>query len=499
MKYFALILAVSLALSSCGGHRPEHDHEHNHEAQLMLTAYNDSYEIFIEASPMVTGETGELMVHVTKLSDFKPLTDASVSVELNSCQSSVEAEPEHSHVPGIYHFDLTPVSSGPGSLKVTVTTEGNSEVIEINDIEVFDDEHQAHHEAEEAHIHSGNAVSFSKEMSWNVDFSTEEVARRPAGRIIRTVAQVQPSNTDTRTITAPAAGVLTYAMSDLTDGSAVRRGVPVFRIDGSGQLDNNLSVRIAEARSNYETARAEYERISSLSESQLVTRSQLNESRNRYETARAAFENLRAQTSGGDVTVSSSIDGYVISLDAANGSFVETGQPLAVVARNRDIYLKAEVQPSLLPELAHISDVNIRSVSGGDARSLNDLNGRVVSYGRSVDASNPLVPVTFRVDNSGGMIPGTFVEMFITCNDGTTALSVPAGAIIEEMGNKFVYVQLTPEYFEKREVTTGTTDGRYTRILSGLSAGERVVSRGAMLVKLAHSSGALDPHAGHVH
>lgn len=67
------------------------------------------------------------------------------------------------------------------------------------------------------------------------------------------------------------------------------------------------------------------------------------------------------------------------------------------------------------------------------------------------------------------------------------------------MGNYFVYVQLTPEFFEKREVKIGDTDGVRTAILSGLNESERVVSKGAILVKLAQSTGALDAHAGHVH
>ncbi len=60
-------------------------------------------------------------------------------------------------------------------------------------------------------------------------------------------------------------------------------------------------------------------------------------------------------------------------------------------------------------------------------------------------------------------------------------------------------MQVTPELFEKREVKTGITDGIKTEILSGLSTHERIVTKGAFLVKLAQSSGALDPHAGHVH
>ena len=60
-------------------------------------------------------------------------------------------------------------------------------------------------------------------------------------------------------------------------------------------------------------------------------------------------------------------------------------------------------------------------------------------------------------------------------------------------------VQLTPELFEKREVVIGATDGLNTEIINGLTDNERVVAEGAILVKLSQASGALDPHAGHVH
>jgi hypothetical protein len=48
-------------------------------------------------------------------------------------------------------------------------------------------------------------------------------------------------------------------------------------------------------------------------------------------------------------------------------------------------------------------------------------------------------------------------------------------------------------------VKIGSTDGLKTEITKGISATERIVSKGAVLVKLAQSSGALDAHSGHVH
>ena len=89
--------------------------------------------------------------------------------------------------------------------------------------------------------------------------------------------------------------------------------------------------------------------------------------------------------------------------------------------------------------------------------------------------------------------------MFIYKNKATNCLAVPNGALVEEMGNFFVFVQLTPAFFEKRQVTIGTTDGKRVQILSGVKAGERVVSKGAVMVKLAQASGKLDAHSGHVH
>jgi multidrug efflux pump subunit AcrA (membrane-fusion protein) len=60
-------------------------------------------------------------------------------------------------------------------------------------------------------------------------------------------------------------------------------------------------------------------------------------------------------------------------------------------------------------------------------------------------------------------------------------------------------VQITPELFEKREVKVGRNDGRGAEILSGLLATERVVTAGAVQIKLAQATGTLDAHSGHVH
>jgi hypothetical protein len=78
-------------------------------------------------------------------------------------------------------------------------------------------------------------------------------------------------------------------------------------------------------------------------------------------------------------------------------------------------------------------------------------------------------------------------------------LTVPNTSLVEDQGIYFIYVQITPELFEKRLVTVGITDGVRSEILSGLDESERIVTRGAVNIKLAQSTGTLDAHSGHVH
>ena len=130
---------------------------------------------------------------------------------------------------------------------------------------------------------------------------------------------------------------------------------------------------------------------------------------------------------------------------------------------------------------------------------MEELNGGIVSFGKTVSDNNYMIPVTLQVENREGIVPGSFLEVFLKTETNAKALTVVNSALLEEQGNYFVLVQLTPESFEKREVKTGNSDGIRTEILSGISAKDRVVTRGAILVKLASVSNSIDPHAGHVH
>lgn len=504
---FAMLLATAVA-TSCHSHKHnDHDHDHGHETEanhvhnekLQLTAYDNNYELFAVATPFAAGEESEILAHFTLLNNFKPLESGKVTASLIVNSDEIQQTLDAPSEPGIYKFSLTPRQTGNGKIIFNIDTpDGTSQII-IPDITVYEDEHKAHHEAEEHKITSSNGVAFSKEKSWTVDFSTEECRTESFGQIIRTMAQIQPSQGDERIVTAKTSGIIVIPENGMIDGKAVNAGQTLFFIESGDMADNNLTVRYREAESNYNRTKKEYERKQSLAKDKIVSEKDLLQAKADFETAEAIYNNLHKNFSSGRQIVAAPISGFVKQLLVRNGEYVEAGQPVAAVSQNRNLFIKAEIQPRYYPLLENISEANFRMLNDKTVYTLEELNGRLISYGKSIETDNPLIPVVFQIDNSAKLLPGSFVELFIKTRNTQPAVTVPNISLVEEMGNYFVYVQLTPEFFEKREVKIGKTDGVRTEILSGIKSGERVVAKGAVLVKLSQATGSLDAHSGHVH
>ncbi len=121
----------------------------------------------------------------------------------------------------------------------------------------------------------------------------------------------------------------------------------------------------------------------------------------------------------------------------------------------------------------------------------------MVAYSKAVNARNMLsVSAEVVCDD---LLAGTLVDVYLRIASDSDVLSVPTASIVEQMGAKFVFVQEADELFSQREVVVGQCDGLNSQIVSGVVEGERVVTRGAVFLRLLRSSGSLDAHAGHVH
>lgn len=492
-------MSCMAVLAGCHSHDGEHHHEHegdahghHHEEVVTMCAYGEGLEVFAETVPFSLNEERTVLAHFTRLSDFKPVEEGTCTAVLSVGGKTQSQTLDAPVSRGIYKFTFTPDAAGDA----TISFEIGGETLSVGTV-VFEDDEEGEEYAEEHEVKSGNAVAFTKEKSWNVDFRTDPVEVRRIGNTIRTMALVELPEAGETALTARSSGVVSISGGSLPEGSAVKAGAVLFGIDGNTVSDDNLKVRYIEAESRYQLTKAEYERKLALSEDKIVSESELLQAKHAFESAKAVYDNIRSGYSGGRQVVKSPVTGFVRSISVRNGQYVEAGQTLAVVSTSDRLCLVADVPSRYYQDIARANGANIRQLNGSRTLTLESLDGRMVSYGKSAD--NGLIPVHFHIKSTPDLVPGTYVEMFITTDGDRETVCVPCGAILEEMGNHFVYRQLNPECFEKTQVTTGASDGVCTEILSGLEGGERVVSKGAVLVKLSQAAGGLDPHAGHVH
>lgn len=335
-----------------------------------------------------------------------------------------------------------------------------------------------HHEDEDEH-HAGEIVfSLEKQASFGVE--TAEVTLQPFSSVIRASGSILPARGEEATVAATTSGVFHFRGNAISEGSYISKGaafatINTQSIDGGDPVSN--------AKAAYEAAEKEYFRDTELLKDNIISTSHYDRSKLEFERTKAAYEALtRSGYSNGGLNVTAPLGGYVQSLYVSEGQYVSTGEPLAVISQNRRLQLRAELPEKYYPRLREIESATFVT-SDGAVHSLHELGGRMLSYSRS--AVDHFLPVTFEFNAAGDIAPGSYVDIYLITREKKDAIIVPVDAVTESQGIYSVYVQIEPDAFVRRDVTLGDSDGLNVRILSGLEAGETVVVRGAMQIRLA--------------
>ena len=356
------------------------------------------------------------------------------------------------------------------------------------------DESEHKEETGHGHDHAGE-ISFTKEQAKAAGLAIETVTPSTFHTVIRTSGQIVAPQGEEQTVVATASGILAYYRGSIAEGMAVKAGEAIASVSAKHLQDGDPAVN---ARAAFETAEREYQRAARLVADKIISAKEYEQAKLNYETARNAYHAQAASMTSRGIAISSGMSGYVKQLLVAQGEYVTVGQPIAVVTRDRRLQLKAFVPESEYGSLRTISSANFVSPSDRNVlHRLASLNGRLVSYGRSLSDNGAFVPAVFEFDNVGDILSGSYVEVFLIGAARNNTITVPLSAITEEQGLYFVYVQEHDEDYVKRQVTLGDSDGLRRVVISGLKPGEKVVAKGAYNVKLASMSTEI-PH-GHSH
>ena len=350
--------------------------------------------------------------------------------------------------------------------------------------------HDSHKEGEESH-HGSDEIVFSPEKAQAAGVQVITVERGNFRKTIPATGQILAAQGGESVIVSPVTGVVSFTHK-VSEGMMVQRGMSLMNVSAR-DLQEGDPVR--KARITYETAKEEYERAEKLVKTQILSKKEFNIIRENYENVRIAYEAVKpGKGNKGGASVTSNMSGYVKDCLVKEGDYVAVGQPLFTVSQTKRLTLRAEVSERYYAQLPMVETANFRTAYDGTVHRMNDLHGKLLSYGKTAGSNSYYIPVTFEFDNRGGIVPGSFVEVFLQSRVLPDVIGIPLAAVTEEQGLNFVYVQVDEECYMKREVKLGLTDGNLVEVLSGLSVGEQLVSSGAIHIKLASASNAIPAH-----
>lgn len=503
-RYIIIVVLISI-LFSCNNDQESHGHSHDviggqtgqdghaHEAgALSYTLYSEGFELFVEFTPLTVGQTSTFAAHFTELSTYRPVSKGELTVSIIKGDKGIRHSVDVSSTPGIFRPSLQPKEAGIYSMLFELKRPNGNVNFEIPEIWVFANKEEAIHAREEEE--NGDAITFLKEQAWKTEFATAEVILQPFYSVIHTSAKVKGQPQSSVALNARAEGQVNLLG---IPGQSVGKGETVASISSAG-IENNLNTKLNETRIAFAKSKADYRRIKPLVEKQVVSEKDFLQIEAQYKQDSIRYYQLANQVSRNGIMINSPIDGFISGVDVSNGQFVDESSVIMHISSKNQLLIEAFVNQSDFQRLSGIFDANFSFAGAEETFMLQEVNGKVSSKNAFVSDNATRIPVSFSVQNNGKLMPGMFLEAFLKTDRKDNALVIPISSVIEEQGQYYVFIQTGGESFVKRLVELANNDGIHTEIVSGLTEGERIVTKGAYQIKLAAMAGDLPLH-GHTH
>ena len=280
-------------------------------------------------------------------------------------------------------------------------------------------------------------------------------------------------------------------------GSFVRRGDVIFVLE-----NEDIPLQRQEAESNILRAQAElkkaennYTRYQILKASDAASAQQFDEAEAAYLSAQSSLGVAEAKAAQLGVQESrqqvvAPIDGKVLVLYRQQGAYVQAGTSLALVGDFRFLYFTAPVadedaryltigqEAELVFQSKDFKKVYGTDYAAGNLGSRQTFTATIAQITPPLSEAAAMRNTLWQVDNQFGLLePQTYGGVSFQSKRSHNAMAVPLSAMTDN-SNTAVFVAKDDGTIERRTVRTGTNDGSYIEVLSGLSEGEIVVTSG---------------------
>jgi membrane fusion protein, heavy metal efflux system len=185
------------------------------------------------------------------------------------------------------------------------------------------------------------------------------------------------------------------------------------------------------------------------------------------------------------IPVLAPIGGEVVERLVSPGQVVQAGQTQAfTISDLSTVWVLANVYQADLAAVRNGDDVVVETDSYPDR-----FHGRISYVSPALDPNTRTLQARIVVDNPGEKLKrDMYCTVTVTAGSIPNAIAVPDASILRDDNNQpFVYLATSANQFGRRDVEIGESLDGKTRILRGLSPGERVVGDGSLFLQFANS------------
>lgn len=174
------------------------------------------------------------------------------------------------------------------------------------------------------------------------------------------------------------------------------------------------------------------------------------------------------------------IDGIVTARSMVVGQITDITTPLAKVVNLDQVYVDSQVYEKDIAGIRLGDPIQIQ-VAAFPNRT---FSGRVSYVANEVNPDTRTLTVRTVVQNPGWLLrPSMFATVLISSRRSTHALAIPSDAVLQEGTRQIVYVEVAPGQYVQRAVTVGPAVSGRMPVRGGLSAGDKVVVAGNVLLQ----------------
>lgn len=246
-------------------------------------------------------------------------------------------------------------------------------------------------------------------------------------------------------------------------GQQVKAGELLVQLDVReirAKLDQAIPVR--------EQAEKDLKRFTDLLAKRVITQQEFEAAESKARVARAAV--IEAETMLGYAKVTAPFDGIITRKLADVGDLASPGKPLVEMEDPAALRLEAAVPEAIIDRVSLGSKLMVRIGS-------NELEGVVREMSPTADPNSRTLLVKLDLPATPGLRTGQFGRVAVPVAE-TSVLRVPASAVLRRGQMELVFIR-NGNHAQLRIVKTGKPIAGEIEIVSGVSAGEEVITEGA--------------------